>query len=156
MLFEPLFANAKSQPDQIAIIAQWINDGCPDDAPDVIGPLDVTLNGAASGKAFLIAAGGGVPGTLSMRTTDGSAGEVTLRVKAGSGAALQFAVTSVHVTGDPVTVEVTATTVSGASKPESVGYARSAWTTSQAAAADKSARSYHSGRRRHGDVSESR
>ena len=100
-------------PDQIAIIAAWIDDRCPDDEPDAVGAVEVTLGGAPSGKAFLIA-GAGTPVALRLRTTDGSAGDVTLRAKAGSGATLQLAAPTAHVSGSPVTVDVTATTVSGA------------------------------------------
>ena len=103
-------------PDQIAIIAAWIDDNCPDDDADPLGPLEVTLGGAVSGSAFLIAANGGssFATTLSLRTTDGSIGDVLIRAKASSAASLQFGATSVHVSGDPVEVEVSAATTSGA------------------------------------------
>ena len=39
--------------DQIAIIAGWIDDGCPDEA-DAIGRIEATVAGAAPGSAFLI------------------------------------------------------------------------------------------------------
>ena len=103
-------------PDQIAIIAAWIDDNCPDDDADPLGPLEVTLGGAVSGSAFLIAANGGssFATTLSLRTTDGSIGDVVIRAKASSAASLQFGASAVHVSGDPVEVEVSAATTSGA------------------------------------------
>jgi hypothetical protein len=99
--------------DQIAIIAQWIDAGCPDEVAS-IGTIEASLGGASSGSAFLIVSdtATAIPARLSLRTTDGSAGDVTVRAKPSSAATVQITPPSVHITGTAVEVEVTATTPS--------------------------------------------
>ena len=101
--------------DQIAIIAAWIDAGCPDQVAS-IGAIEATVEGAPPGSAFVIVPGNAtpIPARLSLRTTDGSAGDVTIRAKPSSAAALQITPASVHITGTAVEVEVTATTPSTA------------------------------------------
>lgn len=101
--------------DQIAIIAGWIDAGCPDEEA-AVGAVEATLGGAAPGSAFLIVsdAATAVPARLSVRTTDGTAGDITVRAKASSAATLQISPGSVHVSGTAAEVEVTATTPSSA------------------------------------------
>jgi hypothetical protein len=100
-------------PDQIAFISDWIDAGCPEEVAE-IGALRAVLGGAPSGSAFVIVSEGGasVPAKLSLQTTDGSQGDVTIRSAAGSVAALQFTPSTVHVSGTATEVEVVATTPS--------------------------------------------
>ena len=105
-------------PADIAFIAQWIDDGCPEDPilGSEIGALELLLNGAPSGAGFVVA---GPPdarltATLSVRTTDGSAGEVTVRSTAASAVPLTVAPAAIQVSDTPVTVAVQATRASGA------------------------------------------
>lgn len=102
-------------PDQIAFIAAWIDDGAPEDGEQPIGPLEVQLGGASSGEGFVIVSSPDqpLPATLSLRTTDGSEGEVSCRAGQASVAALSFSPSTVRVSGSPVEVEVVATTASG-------------------------------------------
>jgi hypothetical protein len=99
--------------DQIAFISAWIDDGCPEEVEE-IGALQAVLGGAPSGSAFVIVSEGGaqVPAKLSLRTTDGSQGDVTIRSAAGSVAALEFTPSSVHVSGTATEIAVIATTPS--------------------------------------------
>jgi hypothetical protein len=102
-------------PDRIAFISAWIDDGCPVEV-DAIGAIEALLGGAPSGSGFVIVSEGGTspPATLSLRTTDGSQGTVTVRAAAGSAAALQFTPASVEVSATAVDVGVAATTPSAA------------------------------------------
>ena len=101
--------------DQIAFISTWIDDGCPEEVA-VIGALDAQLDGAPSGSAFVIVSDGAtpIPAQLSLRTTDGSQGDVAIRLAPGSAANLQFSPASVHVSGATSEVEVVATSPSAA------------------------------------------
>ena len=98
--------------EKIAVISAWIDAGCPDKA-DVVGAVEAVLQGAQSG-GFLIVSSPTAPlaGRLALRTTDGSQGDVTLRVTATSGATLQLPTTPVHVSGTATEVDVVATTPS--------------------------------------------
>ncbi len=102
-------------PDQIAFISAWIDDGCPDEVAP-IGALEVQLNRAQSGAAFLIVSDGATPisARLAMRTIDDSEGDVAIRVAPGSAASLQISSTSVHLSGATTEVDVVATTPSAA------------------------------------------
>jgi hypothetical protein len=101
--------------DQIAFIAQWIDEGCPEEVAGV-GAVEALLGGAASGNAFLIVSvlPARIPGRLTLRTTDGSQGEVTVRAAAGSAATVQVSPGTVEVSGTPTEVELVATTPSSA------------------------------------------
>jgi hypothetical protein len=80
-----------------------------------MGPLDIQLNGAASGEGFVIVSSEAAPlsATLTLRTTDGSEGDVTCRTAPG-GATLAISPTTVHLSGQPAAVQVTASAASGA------------------------------------------
>lgn len=100
-------------PDQIAVISRWIDDGAPD-ADEPIGGLDLQLEGAVSGDAFLIVAEPGspaIPGRLRLRTTDGSQGSVTITSPSAS---LQISPDTVEVSAAAVEVSVVATAPSTA------------------------------------------
>jgi hypothetical protein len=98
--------------EKIAVISAWIDAGCPDKA-DAVGAVEALLEGASSG-GFLIVSRVGTPiaGRLTLRTTDGSQGDVTLRTTATSGATLQLPPAPVHVSGTPSHVDVIATSPS--------------------------------------------
>jgi hypothetical protein len=102
--------------DQIAVIATWIDDGCPEESEDPVGTLEVLLEGAGSGDGFVIVSSAEhpLPATLTLRTTDGSQGEVTCRQGQGSGATLAISPAVVHVSAEPVQVQVQATSPSAA------------------------------------------
>jgi hypothetical protein len=97
-------------PEQIDFISAWIDDGCPEE----IGALEALLGGAPSGSAIIVVSEGATPtpAQLSLRTTDGSQGDVTIRVAPGSGATLQVSPTSAHVSGTAAHVDVVARTPS--------------------------------------------
>jgi hypothetical protein len=99
--------------EQIALIARWIDDGCPEDE-EPLGLLEIRLNGGASGAGFVIVstAAQPLPATLSLRTTDGSEGDVSCRPSQASAATLSISPNTVHVSGQPVEVHVLATTAS--------------------------------------------
>jgi hypothetical protein len=107
---------------QIDQIAAWIDDGCPESDQTPLGQLEIRLNGAPSGEGFVIVstAAPSLPATLSLRTTDGSAGDVTVRQGPGSAGTLTFSPTTVHVSGNPVSVQVLAGTPSQAEGDASV------------------------------------
>jgi hypothetical protein len=100
-------------PEQIDFISAWIDDGCPEEVEE-IGPLEALLGGAPSGSAVVPVSAGATPtpAQLSLRTTDGSQGDVTIRVAPGSVASLQVSPTSAHVSGTATHVDVVATTPS--------------------------------------------
>jgi hypothetical protein len=100
-------------PERIVTIARWIDDGCPEEE-EPLGPLEVRLNGASSGETFVIVSSpaGPLPATLTLRTTDGSEGDVSCRASQGSVATLSISPSAVHVAGLPVDVQVLATTPS--------------------------------------------
>lgn len=79
-----------------------------------MGPLEIHLNGADSGAGFVIVSDPAwpLPAVLTLRTTDGSAGEVACRTAPGSGAALEISPVTVLVSGTPVEVGLSATTPS--------------------------------------------
>lgn len=87
-----------------------------------MGPLEIYLNGAATGEGFVIVSDPAqpVPAMLTLRTTDGSAGEVECRPAPGSGVMLSIAPATVQVSGTPVEVQVLATTSSNAQNDSSV------------------------------------
>src|SRR5829696_8640221 len=87
-----------------------------------MGPLEMQLNGTTSGESFVIVSSDAapLPATLSLRTTDGSEGDVTLRSVVGSGATLALSPDAVHVSGEPVDVQIRATSPSGARNDTSV------------------------------------
>ena len=97
-------------PEQIDFISRWIDDGCPEE----IGALEALLGGAPSGSAVVVVSAGATPtpAQLSLRTTDGSQGDVTIRVAAGSVATLEVSPTTAHVSGTATHVDVAATTPS--------------------------------------------
>ena len=101
-------------PDQVAFISSWIDAGCPEEVPD-IGAIEARLGGAPSGSAFVIVSGGAQPiaARLTLRTTDGSEGDVAVRARPG-GAALQISPATIHVSGTISAVDVVATTASAA------------------------------------------
>jgi hypothetical protein len=79
-----------------------------------MGPLEIHLNGAATGEGFVIVSDPAqpLPATLSLRTADGSAGKVECRPAPGSVATLSISPATVHVSGTPVAVQVLAITPS--------------------------------------------
>jgi hypothetical protein len=99
--------------DQIAFISAWIDDGCPEEV-DAIGAVEAQLGGAPSGGAFLIVSDRAmrIPARLSLRTTDGSQGDVAVRVTPSSGATVEVSPTSVHISSATTEVDVVATTPS--------------------------------------------
>jgi hypothetical protein len=68
------------------------------------------LNGAASGEGIIIVSSDAapLPATLTLRTTDGSGGEVTCRPSQASAASLSVSPDTVYVSGAPVSVQVLA------------------------------------------------
>jgi hypothetical protein len=102
-------------PADIEVIARWIDDDCPETGAEV-GPLEITLNGAADGAGFVIVSSAARPrpAVLTLRTTDGSTGEVTLRVSPAGAGDLTFSPATVPVSGTPAEVEVLAATPSAA------------------------------------------
>src|SRR3954452_5558289 len=99
--------------EQIAFISEWIDAGCPEDVPD-IGAIEARLGGAPSGSAFVIVSESATPiaARLTLRTTDGSQGDVAIRATTGGGAVLQISPTSVRVSGAATGVDVVAITPS--------------------------------------------
>jgi hypothetical protein len=97
-------------PEQIDFISRWIDDGCPEE----IGALEALLGGAPSGSAVVVVSAGATPtpAQLSLRTTDGSQGDVTVRVAAGSVATLEVSPTTAHVSGTATHIDVVARTPS--------------------------------------------
>jgi hypothetical protein len=79
-----------------------------------MGPLEIHLNGAPSGAGFVIVSSPEqpLPATLSLRTTDGSEGDVECRPGAESGAKLSISPSTAHVSGMPVVVQTLASTPS--------------------------------------------
>jgi hypothetical protein len=114
-------------PDQIAFIARWIDDGCPE-ADEAIGQLELLLNGVGSGQGFVIVSGAAEPrpATLSLRTLDGSEGDVRLRASPASAAAVAVSPDTVHVSGQPVAVQVRATSASHAQNDTTLEVVRGA------------------------------
>jgi hypothetical protein len=99
--------------EKVAVISAWIDARCPDEG-DVVGALEALLEGAPSGFLIVSDAGTPIAGRLTLRTTDGSQGDVTLRVAATSGATLQLPPAPAHVSSSATEVDVVATTPSGA------------------------------------------
>ena len=101
-------------PDQIAFISAWIDAGCPEHVVD-IGAIEARLGDAPSGSAFVIVSAGAtpIPARLTLRTTDGTEGDVTVGARAG-GATLQIAPATIHVSGNSSAVDIVATTPSAA------------------------------------------
>ncbi|WP_216870596.1 hypothetical protein [Modestobacter excelsi] len=99
----------------IDVITTWIDDGCPEEVGE-IGGIEASVEGAPSGRAFLIvpAAGTPVPGRLTLRTVDGSQGDVVVRVQSGSGAGVHVDPATVHASAVATEVTVTATSPSAA------------------------------------------
>jgi hypothetical protein len=87
-----------------------------------MGPLEITLNDAAPGEGFVIVSSPDqpLPGTLRLRTTDGSEGDVQCRPAQGSAATLVISPSTVHVTGEPVDVQVLASTPSQSPNDSSI------------------------------------
>jgi hypothetical protein len=79
-----------------------------------MGPLDVQLNGAGSGEGLVIVSSAArpLPATLTLRTTDGSGGEVMCRPSQASAASLSVSPGTVYVSGTPVAVHVLASAAS--------------------------------------------
>lgn len=113
-------------PERIAEIVSWIDGGCPDQAEAPLGPLEITLGGAASGEGFVLV---GHPAALSIRTTDGSSGQVTVRVGQADGGHITVSPGTVHVSGDPAQVTVEAGAASGAQNDTVVEIVAGATTT---------------------------
>jgi hypothetical protein len=86
-----------------------------------MGPLEIQLNGAPAGAGFVIVSSAEqpLPAALTLRTTDGSEGEVACRA-ANGGATLAFSPATVRVSGTSATVQVVATTASGAQNDTAV------------------------------------
>jgi hypothetical protein len=101
-------------PERIEFVARWIDDGCPDEDEEPPPRLQAHLHGAASGEGFVIVSNPDEPlhATLTLRTTDGSDGEVLLRQSATSGATLLISPSTVRVSATPVEVRLQATTAS--------------------------------------------
>jgi hypothetical protein len=107
--------------DEIALIARWIDDGAPEDeAP--LGPLELRLGGAPSGEGFVVVSAPThpLPATLSLRTTDGSEGDVRITASQGSATTLEISPSAVHVSGTPVEVRLLAATASNAKNDTTV------------------------------------
>jgi hypothetical protein len=115
-------------PDQIAVIATWIDDGCPDEDEQPFGPVESLLNSAPSGEGFVIVSTPEhpLPGTLTVRTTDGSQADVSVRPGQPGGATLSISPSTIHLSGKPVDVQVLATTQSGSLNDTSVEVVRGA------------------------------
>ncbi len=107
--------------DKIASIAQWIDDDCPEEV-EPVGQLEVLLNGAASGATFVIVSSPAqpFPATLSLRTADGSEGDVSCRTGQGSVAALSIPSGTIPVSGAAVEVQVLATSPSTSQNDTSI------------------------------------
>lgn len=105
-------------PEQIDFISAWIDDRCPEE----IGALEALLGGAPSGSAVVAVSAGATPtpAQLSLRTTDGSQGDVTIRVAAGSVATLEVSPTTAHVSGTATHVDVVATTPSASANDTTI------------------------------------
>jgi hypothetical protein len=105
-------------PEQVDFISAWIDDGCPEE----IGALEALLGGAPSGSAVVVVSAGATPtpAQLSLRTTDGSQGDVTIRVAAGSVATLEVSPTTAHVSGTATHVDVVATTPSASANDTTI------------------------------------
>lgn len=114
--------------EQIAMIAAWIDDGCPEEDEEPLGPLEVDLNGAGSGESFVIVSDPTrpLPATLTLRTGDGSEGDVVCRAGQASVAQLTISPSSVHVSGAPTEVQVLATSPSSGRNDTTVEVVRGA------------------------------
>ncbi len=100
--------------EQIAFLSAWIDAGAPEEV-DAVGAVEAQLGGAPAGSGFLIvSAGTPAPAALTLRTTDGSQGEVTIRVAAGSAASVDISPAVVTVSPTATTVALTATSASAA------------------------------------------
>ncbi len=114
--FRRMPAGRPPLPDEsIDVIATWVDDGCPEDVGE-IGGIEASVEGAPSGRAFLIVpeAATPIPGRLTLRTVDGSQGDVVVRVRAGSGAGVQVSPATVHASAAATDVTLTATSPSAA------------------------------------------
>lgn len=111
--------------EQINVIATWIDDGCPEEEVP-LGPVEALLNGAGSGQGFVIVSDQAhpLPATLSMRTSDGSEGDVTVQPGQAGVATLSVSPGTVHVSGTPVEVQVLATTPSSSRNDTTVEVVR--------------------------------
>jgi len=100
----------------IAFIEQWIDDNCPEDElPGAqIGGVELALSGAASGDALLVVGPSGTPitSTLTLRTTDGSSGAVTVRPAAPNAASIVVTPSTVNLSGTEARVQVQASVAS--------------------------------------------
>jgi hypothetical protein len=87
-----------------------------------LGPLEVRLNGALSEKAFVIVSSPGqsLPAILTLRTRDGTEGDIGFRASQGSVATLSISPSTVHVSGALVEAEVLATTPSSSSNDTTI------------------------------------
>lgn len=105
-------------PDDIAFIAQWIDDGCPDDEIPAsgVGDLELLLNGAPSASAFVVvgSADTALTSVLTIRTLDNSAGDVAVRAAADNAVALTITPEAIKVSDRPVQVSIQADQGSGA------------------------------------------
>jgi len=119
--------------EQISLIAAWIDDGCPGEDEQPLGPVETFLNGAASGEGFVIVSdqANPLPATLTLRTSDGSEADVTVRPGQTGGATLSVSPGTVHVSGTPVEVQVLATTPSDRKNDTTVEVVRGAEVLSQ-------------------------
>lgn len=135
-IFPRMPAHKPAVPDaDIAFIEQWINDNCPEDElPGAqIGTVEALLSGAASGDALLIVGQAGAPvsSSLTLRTTDGTAGTVTVRPVAPNATGLTVTPSDVQVSGTAVTVQVQATTGSAARNDAAVEIVQGARTVAR-------------------------
>ncbi|MGY1617380.1 hypothetical protein ACI797_11640 [Geodermatophilus sp. SYSU D00691] len=114
--FRRMPAGRPPVPDElIDVVVAWIDDGCPEDVAG-IGGIEASVEGAPSGRAFLVVpeGPGQAPSRLSVRTVDGSQGDVTVRVRPGSAAGVQVSPASLHVSPTVTDVALTATSPSAA------------------------------------------
>ena len=79
-----------------------------------MGPLEIQLNGAGSGEGCVIVSSAAqpLPATFTLRTTDGSTGQVECRPSQASAASLSVSPSTANVSGMPVAVQVLASTAS--------------------------------------------
>jgi hypothetical protein len=113
--FRRMPAGRPPVPDaEIAVVAEWIDDGCPDEPATPLGQVDVSLGGAPSGAGFVLVSDdvASPSASLLIRSVDGGEGEVSVRVGPASVAALSITPDAVHLSAEPVELEVRASTVS--------------------------------------------
>lgn len=91
--------------DQIALIASWIDDGCPEEDQPPPVAVELALNGLPSGQGFVLV---GSPAVLTIRTTDGGGGRVSVAAGERNGGHITVSPSVVQLSGDPVEITVEA------------------------------------------------